>query len=282
MVEPGVLLTRRLPTRRACSTSDITLNWLPILYPKLSGNVVDTINMLIARAQPFELQNGDVAYSIRPLSFRERCDSCISLCVEAGGVPIGVHLSPATLEAVLMDLLSRQAFEALDDDLRLAVLEIALAEPLSTLSRYLQTPLTLTGFAAVGEPPSPVCVPYIAPHSLLFEIRRKSDESLFVVQVDLNAGLPEPARSVLHDTPVYRTRDLGSLPAPVVFEFGTASLSMSEIRSLEPGDIILFDECFIDGGQLRINVGDRMFHSGTVNGFDLTVAASESSEGVTR
>ena len=59
-----------------------------------------------------------------------------------------VHFSPATLDAVLMNLLSRQAFEALDTDLQFTVLETALSRPLSTLSRYLQMPVTLTAIRA--------------------------------------------------------------------------------------------------------------------------------------
>ena len=258
------------------------MNWLPISYPKLSGNVVDTINMLITRAQPIDLQHGDVAYSIRPLSVRERINGCISLCVEAGGVHIGVHLSPATIEALLLDLLSRQAFEALDSDLQLAVLETALAEPLRTLSRYLQTPVSLTGITGTGEPSGPGGVPPVSPHCLLFEIFRQSDECLFVVQVDFDAGLPESACSVLQHSTVHRRRDLSSLPAPVVFECGSASLSISELRSLEPGDIVLFDRCYIDRGQLRINVNDRVFLRGAVRGFELAVAGTDNNEAVTR
>ena len=258
------------------------MNWLPISYPKLSRNVVDTINMLISRTQPIELQNGDVAYSIRPLALRERINACTSLHVEAGGVHIGVHLSPATIEALLMDLLSRQAFEALDDDLQLTVLETALAEPLRTLARHLQTPVSLTGIAGAADPSGPGGVPLVSPHSLLFEIRRLSDERLFIVQIDLDAGLPDSALSVLQHSTVHRRRDLSSLPAPVVFECGSASLSISELRSLEPGDIVLFDQCYIDGGQLRINVSDRVFLRGAVRGFELAVAGTDTNEAATQ
>ena len=191
---------------------------------------------------------------------------------------MGVHLSPATLDAILVDLLPRQAFEALDDDLQITVLEIALAEPLKTLTRFLQAPVSLTGIASNGELSGPADVRHVSPHSLRFEIRRKSDESLFGVQVDIDAGLPAAACTALREAAVHCRRDLSHLPAPVVFEYGTASLSMSELSSLEPGDIVLFDECYIDGGQLRINISDRTFLRGAVNGLELTVGAPGSNE----
>ena len=256
------------------------MNWRPISYPRITGNVADTINALLARAQPIELASGG-GYSIRTFAVRERCDTCLSLGIEVGGAAMDVHLSPAALEGLLTDLLSRRAFAALDEDLQLAVLETALAEPLDALKRYLQTPVTLTGVRRNGKPPrqaGPAGKRQVPPHSLQFEIRRHADDALFAVQVDLNSGLPEPARSVLGDSGACRRRDLGYLPAPVVLELGSASLPASELRSLEPGDIVLFDECYIGGGQLRVNVGDLLFRTVRVNGAQLTVSAPEGSE----
>lgn len=257
------------------------MNWRPVSYPKLSVDAIATINALLSRDRPVEMANGGTRYSIRPLAVRERCDTCISLRIEVGGAAIDVHLSPATLEAVLTDLLSRQAFEVLDKDLQFAVLETALREPLDTLTRHLQTPVTLTAITGIGEidpaaeeSSRPVGEPGSMPSSLRFEIHRQSDASLFVVQADLNAGLPESAQQVLNDNSVRRRRDFSALPAPVVFELGRAVLPASDAQGLEPGDIVLFDESYIDGGTLRISVADRMIHQGEVNGLELTVMAT--------
>ena len=81
------------------------MNWRPISYPKLSANAVATINALLSRDRPIEMANGDVGYSVRPRAALERFNTCMSLCIEVGGAAIDVHLSPATLEAVLTDLL---------------------------------------------------------------------------------------------------------------------------------------------------------------------------------
>ena len=256
------------------------MDWRPISYPKLTGEVVETINALLSSDQPIELADGEATLSIRPMAVRTSCDTSISTRIEVGGAGMDVHFSPATLDAVLMNLLSRQAFEALDTDLQFTVLETALSRPLSTLSRYLQMPVTLTAIRApegtdptAGDSGCPVTASGNPPHSLLFEISRKSDASIFVVRADLNAGFSNPAAVLPPDTRVRHRRDLSTLPVPVVFELGSTVLSASDLRCLEPGDIVLFDECYIDGGKLRINVCDRMFHQAEVNGLDLAVIA---------
>lgn len=261
------------------------MNWRPISYPRLSVNAIATINALLSRDRPIEMANGDASYSIRPCAVRERFNTCMSLRIEVGGAAIDVHLTPATLEAVLTDLLSRQAFEELDNDFQFAVLETALADPLDTLSRYLQTPVTLTATTGIGgtgpdtdEQGCPVGEPRSIPHSLRFDIHRQSDASLFVVQADLDAGLPESALQILGDGSARRRRDFAALPAPVVFELGRAVLPASDAQSLEPGDIVLFDESYVDNGKLRISVGDRIIHQGEINGLDLTVTATPANE----
>ena len=261
------------------------MNWHPICYPKLTREVADSINDLLTRDEPIEVATDQAVYSIQPCAALGLRDTCISLRMEVGGRSTGVHLSPATFEAVLMDLISRQCFEALDDDLQLAVLEAALAEPLVALAKHLQTPVTFQEITAVrtleagsatdardtSEERALTGQPEFAPNSILFEVCRQTDQARYMVRVDLMAALPEPARSVLNDTAAKRHRDFSRLPAPVLFEVGRASLPISEFRTLEPGDIILFDECYISAGQLRVNIGDRIFYQGDVDGLDLAI-----------
>ena len=255
------------------------MNWRPVSYPNLSGNVVETINALLSRDCPIEITNGEAKYSILPFAAPDSCASYISIRIEAGGATLDVHLSRGTLDAVLMDLLSLQAFEALDEDLQFTVLETALAEPIGVVARALRTPVILTAILAIRHtdptaqvPNSSGDAPRNLPQRLLFEIRLDSDTSLFVVEVDINAGLPESAGMVLNDSTAVRRRDFSGLPAPVVFELGSAALSAADLVRLEPGDIVLFDECYVDGGKPRISVCGRTIRHVEVNGVDMSFA----------
>ena len=266
------------------------MNWRPISYPRLSVNAIATINALLSRDRPIEMANGDASYSIRPCAVRERFNTCMSLRIEVGGAAIDVHLSPATLEAVLTDLLSRQAFEELDNDFQFAVLETALADPLDTLSRYLQTPVTLTATTGIGgtgpdtdEPGCPVKEP--PQHTAQPAVR---DPPAIGCIPFRGAGRPRrrlarvglaDSRRRFRQAPARLRRPA---PAPVVFELGRAVLPASDAQGLEPGDIVLFDESYVDDGKLRISIGDRIIHQGEINGLDLTVTATPANEARTR
>ena len=175
-----------------------------------------------------------------------------------------------------MDLISRQAFEALDDDLKLAILESALAGPLDALAKHLQTPITLNSMTAGTDADergaaAPGGNAGTSPNRLLLDILRRADSARFAVEVELRSALPESVRSLLKEATADQRRKFSQLPASVTFELGAASISADNFRSLEPGDVILFDQCYIGESRMRINVCNRFFQQGEVDGFNLTV-----------
>ena len=100
----------------------------------------------------------------------------------------------------------------------------------------------------------------------------------FAVLVDLASPLPESVVGRLAASPAGRTRDLEGLPVPVTFELGAASLSSVELRSLEPGDIVLLDQCHAAEGRVRVNICDRLFLMGELEGQRLTVQSEFDTE----
>ena len=249
-----------------------------ILYPKLAPSVVNSVNAVIVAGE-FEVSGEGGPFSFAPVVAPGGYDACLTLSFAVGGSPVRAHFNPAALDFVLGGLIDAAAFATLDDDLKLAVLETGLAAPLGALTALLGAEVVLAGI--VGDPADAAraaspgldgdeALPF---HGLLFEVRRPPEVVRCAVLVDFFSPLPELVVERLAGSPTARTRDLEGLPIPVTFELGAASLSQVELRSLEPGDIVLFDQCHAGEGRLRVNICDRFFLMGELDGHRLTVQA---------
>ena len=246
-----------------------------ISYPKLAGRVVDSINALISAGELLVPGEGD-PFSVVPAVARGGYDACLMLSFTVGGSPVRAHLDPAAVDCALGGLIDASAFATLDDDLKLAVLETALAVPLGALTALLGAEVVLEGIVGDRTDGAGAASPRLdgdeaAPFGLVFEARRPPEVVRCAVLVDLASPLPESVVERLAASPAGRARDLGDLPVPVSFELGAASLSSAELRSLEPGDIVLFDQCHAAEGRLRVNICDRLFLMGELEGHRLTV-----------
>ena len=157
------------------------------------------------------------------------------------------------------------------------MLETALAAPLGALAALLGAEVVLAGVVGDRTDAAGAASPRFEGDEaarldgLLFEVRRPPEGVRFAVLVDLVSPLPASVVERLAESPSGRTRDLEGLPVPVTFELGDASLSSVELRSLEPGDIVLFDQCHAAEGRLRVNICDRLFLMGELEGHRLTV-----------
>ena len=246
-----------------------------ISYPTIAGSMVDSINALIAAGELLVPGEGG-PFSVVPAIAPDGYDARLALSFTVGGSPARVHLNSAAVDCALEGLIDASAFATLDDDLKLAVLETALAAPLRALTELLRAEVLLEGIvddqmdagAALRRVDGDEAAPL---DGLLFEVRHPPDMVLFAVLVDLVSPLPESVTGRLVESPAGRTRDLGSLPVAVTFELGAASLSSVEFRSLEPGDIVLFDQCHVVEGRLRVNICDRFSLMGELEGQRLTI-----------
>ena len=246
-----------------------------IPYPKLAGSVVDSINAVIAAGE-FLVPGEDGPFSVAPAIASGGYDACLTLSFAVGGSPVHVYLNRTAVDCALGGLIDVSAFATLDDDLKLAVLETALAAPLGALTALLRAEVVLEGIVvdrmAAGAASRRLDGNEAATfNGVLFEVRRPHEVVRCAVLVDLVSPLPESVTESLVESPAGRIRDLGGLPVPVTFELGAASLSSAEFRSLEPGDIVLFDQCHAAEGRLRVNICDRFFLMGELEGHRLIV-----------
>ena len=246
-----------------------------IPYPKIAGSLVDSINAVVSGGELPDPGKG-AAWSVAPTIVPAGYDACLSLSFTVGGSSVRAHLNRAAVDWALGDLIDFSAFATLDDDLKLAVLEVALTGPLGALSELLDAEVALENVArgpmdagaAAGrldeDPESPSGI-------LHFEVRHPPDVVRCTVLVDLVTPLPGSAAKALAESPAGPACDLGGVPVPVTFELGTASVSTAEFRSLEPGDIVLFDQCHVVEGRLRVNICDTIRFAGELDGHRLTV-----------
>ena len=253
-------------------------------YPRLAGELIGSINALLSGG-PTVLRDGEAACAIVPAPAPGGYEPCLSLRVRVGGSALRVHLDAGAVEAALGPLVPPSSFAALDEDLKLAVLEFALAEPLAALGGLVRAEFLLEGIeeepdgrseseTAGGSRGCPADSNPAPPGSLLFEVRLPPDVVRCAVLVDLLAPLPGAIIEKLVAARGRRTADYDSLPVPVSIELGTASLSAADFRTLEAGDIVLFDECYIVDDRVRVNVCDSVVWFGSVNGVELTLLAA--------
>ena len=250
-----------------------------ISYPGLAGELVDSVNALLSAGELRFAGDGASACSIAPFHACEDYETSLTLGVAVGGSPLRVRLNRPAVEAALGPLLSASDFAALDDDLKLAVLETALDEPLGALRELSGADVVLESLDSdpAGKSDAPNqgdSAGDAAVNSLVFEVRVPADVVRCRVQVELLSALPASVLAKLASVPNSGAHGLGGLPVPVTFELGEGSLSAAEISSLEPGDIVLFDQCHILEGRVRVNVCDSFYQVGTLDGLNLTVENS--------
>ena len=245
-----------------------------IPYPVLAGELVESINALLLAGELHVPGDGGAVVSIRPALPSETRDIDLTLGASIGGSPIRVGLNRWAVEHALDDLMPAPAFAALDDRLKLAVLEAALAEPLGVLRTLLGAEVVLGSLGDAGPARESAEAGGDAMGSLLFEVRAPADVARCRVVVDLLSPLPASVLTQLASSPAPRVNDFGGLPVPVTLELGEASLSAVEFNSLEAGDVVLFDHCHFVDDRVRVNVCDRIFQVGALEGPNLTVRTS--------
>ena len=250
-----------------------------IPYPSLPGALVESINALLLAGELRPVSGDGAAFSIAPFPAPEAGDASLCLGVAVGGSPLRVRLNRAAVEAAVGALVSERTFAALDNDLKMAVLELALDRPLAALGELLGAEATLDRIEASEAGPDDSsnqgdAARGTALNSLTFEVRLPADVVRCRVVVELLAPLPDSVLAKLSTVPASPAGRFGDLHVPVTFELGRTSMSAADFGFLEPGDILLLDPCHVREGRLRINVRDGIFHAGTFDGLDVTVEHS--------
>lgn len=254
-----------------------------LAYPKVPGDLVGSINAVSCTGLRIPA-DGEPGFSVSPapnVAYR----TCLTLGVTVGGSPARLHLDAGALDAAVGGFIAAEAFASLDSELQLAVLETALASPLARLGETLRSEVVLQDIRTVqpdadgpgmldsdssgGRRPSS--------GSLLLEVHGTRDTVCCTVLLDLDAPLPDAVTTALG---VGRRRwDCSHLPVRVTFEAGCASVAAREYRTLEPGDIVLFDQCYVADDRVRVNICDTEFRVGRLEGLCITLEEGAGRDG---
>lgn len=248
-----------------------------LAYPTLAGDLVRSINAVAACAGLRIATDGETAFTVRSAP-DATYEICLTLGVTVGGSPARLHLDAGAVDAVVGGFMSAADFAALDAELKLVVLEAALSTSLAHLGETLRAEVVVQGIHAeqqdedahdvLGVDPSSDHPPPAG--SLLLEVRGARDTVCCAVLLELRAPLPDAVTTTLGAG--RRRWDCSDLPMRVTFEAGCASVAAREFRTLEPGDIVLFDHCYVTDDRLRVNICDSEWRMGRLEGLRVTLA----------
>ena len=242
------------------------MNEQPISFPGLADPLVASVNSVASCTEITLPEDGEDRYAVRSALCTGPYERQVTVVVSIAGSSIRVHLDSGAIECAVGDLLPPPAFAQLACELQAAVLQATLARPMAAASGLLGAEVLLSEVL-----PRTDDVHYPSAAEFLLEIRRASLVVCTVV-VELDTPLPPSVVDTLGG--FRRPLDCAGIPFPVTFEVGRTSLAKRDLRSVEPGDIVLFDRCYIDGDALRVNVADRFSMMGSVAGLELTVQSS--------
>lgn len=237
-----------------------------VAHPRLPQTLVESVNALAASAGMAVPGPGGGSWSIRPRLPASPYPRRLTLDLRIGGDAHRAHLDAAAVDLALGDLGGAVVFDTLDRDLQAAVLEEALAEPLAALGRSLHAEVVLAGTPRLTDAAGPAEAGLA---DILLEVHDPSGLALCAVLFELGSPLPPATIAVIAATA--DRRDCADVPIPVTFEVGHAELSCAELRSLAPGDIVLFDHCYLVDDHLRVDFGGRFQRMGTLAGTDLSI-----------
>ena len=243
-----------------------------LTYPPVAQALVESVNALASSAGITVPAAGDGSWSIRPRLPTAPYERRLTLGLRIGGGTHRAHLDAAAVDVVLGDLAGTVSFDTLDGDLQVAVLEEALAEPLAAMARSLSAEVVLDGrpsaAADTGSPPP-------SPGEVQIDVHDPGGRTRCAVLLELGSPLPSATLETLAASA--GRRDCADVPIPVTFELGQAEISGVDLRSLAPGDIVLFDRCYLVENQMRVDFGGGITRLGTIAGSDLSIGTTPGS-----
>jgi len=248
-----------------------------LVYPRLAGGLVSSINAVASCTELRIPADGETGFSVCPVP-DVGYKTCLTLGVTVGGSPAKLHLDTGAVDAAVGGFIAAADFAALDAELQLAVLETALSTWLAPLGEALRAEVVLQDIRAAQQDEDTRDVPgedssgdyRPSAGSLLLEVRGAPGTVRCSVLLDIDAPLPDAVRTALGAS--RRRWDCSDLPVRIAFEAGCASVAAREFRTLEPGDIVLFDRCYVTDDRLRVNICDSESRMGRLEGRRVTLA----------
>ncbi|TBU91578.1 type III secretion system cytoplasmic ring protein SctQ [Phytopseudomonas dryadis] len=196
--------------------------------PRVDPEHIDLHNRLLRRRQAWQGRLGEQALRLELVTPAADADGEFELPLLLGEAAASVRLEPALLQRLLAPLALQRPFASLPALLQGVLLEQALLPLLEPLEAELGNQLTLV---ARGQP----C-------ALRIGLRLTLDEQpLGSLTLALSTAAAERVAELLERHLPEAAHGLPALRLPVRLEAGRQHLSLAELRSLNPGDVVMLD-----------------------------------------
>lgn len=182
------------------------------------------------------------ALPVDPLARPDGIDAVASV----GTARIRLHLPQALIDWLCRMTVREQSGRRLDPDRILLLVDLALTPFITALE---------SAFGAAIGPLEPLNGPKPEVALGLAVELRAADGFHAEVRLGLPAGLTERVAALVEALPALPI-DFGDLPIPVSVRLGDVSLTLAEVKSLEPGDIVLHDPVSADPSLRSLAIGD--------------------------
>lgn len=221
----------------------------PLRLPEVHPQHVGTLNKLFRHREAFETGLASRMLSITPswndtLSIAEPCTITLQIGEQMGELVV----PKALLEAVFSDF--ELSVENFDETQRALLLEFACADAFDMLSAALGVQLAMTGVRLGGSKVTSERL--TLPLSLQFEGGKAKTGVLHLLPDDMTK------LASLVDTVDLRDRSLLNVSLPLHVRWAVVTLTLNEIKSLMPGDIVLVDNVCRQEGRAVVVIGERL------------------------
>ncbi|HHF2920520.1 YscQ/HrcQ family type III secretion apparatus protein [Vibrio sp. VGrn 2] len=211
----------------------------PLTIPKVDSDSIALSNQLCAKQCHFQGADGQsVSITVSQIPSFEG----FRLTTLIGGQTIQVDFCRAQLQKWLESTLNATAFESLPNSLQLALLS-------SQIEPHSEAFKALFGQLPILSQLQPLESSQVQEHTLMLTLNKPNGS--------LCLWVSEGANVLLDALPNSASLQARHLVLPVWLNLGKTHLMLSEFNSLELGDVIFFDDCYIAQQQAIFQVSNQ-------------------------
>ena len=189
--------------------------------------------------------------------------------IEVGGAALEIGFDQLFFSDRIQELTGGNDLTRYPDEVRAAVFEAALESLLDRFEAWSGHTADIPGIEMAPAESE-------VPASLFFELRRASNPAVIRGHLQVNESGTALLKEMIEKLPPAAGREWDDLPIRVWFEMGSARLSVRELASIEPRDIVLPDECALQNrNRVRIRWAPDRRLNGVLQDRTITVTESE-------
>jgi type III secretion protein Q len=219
-------------------TADGEAQWQPLALPEVPAHHVHTLTAFYRRRALPRMQLGGHAFSFTP-QWRKELPAIAepwTLSLRIDEKPAEIVLPEALIRFLLREVDAAVSFDSLSPDHRALILEFALADMLELMETVLGCALSLVSARRAPE------IRHLQPEPALlvsFELQGL-DPSWVLLRVG-EAHVHRLARGLDRIAGEPAAADLIDLAIPTRLRWASVDMTLADLKSLRPGDIILVD-----------------------------------------